>query len=121
MTVLSTAFLPIESDLADKSVTSSVIGGFLMVCVGLLYLLFEERLLSSYASGEKVSSSTRGLPRMILGLQVGLIVLATVVTRSSVASLQAKRGLPKGNQVMGWTILGKYLGTLCINYLLTAF
>lgn len=116
MTVLSAAFSTIESDLADNSVTYSVVGGFLMVCVGFLYLLFEERLLSSYTSGERVSSSTRGLPRMILGLQVGLIVLATVVTRSSVASLQAKRGLPKGNQVMGWTILGKYLGTLFIHY-----
>lgn len=52
---------------------------------------------------------------MILGLQIGLIVLATVVTHSSVASLQAKRGLPKGNQVMGWTILGRCLGTTFTN------
>jgi len=121
MTVLSAAFLTIQSDLADNLVTYSVFGGFLMGFVGLLYLLFEERLLSSYTSGEKVSSSARGLSRTILGLQVGLIVLATVVTRSSVASLQAKRGLPKGNQVMGWTILGNYLGTLFINSRLTAF
>lgn len=33
-----------------------------------------------------------------------------VVTRSSVASLQAKAGLPLGAQVTGWIVLGKLLG-----------
>ena len=77
-----------------------------MVCVGLLYLSFESTLLSP--SGEKGPLIRRenGLSRAILGVQIGLIVLATIVTRSSVMSLQAKRGLPKGNQVMGWIILG---------------
>ena len=97
------------SDVANTPATYSAMGGFLMVCVGVLYLLLEEKLLSSHSSDRKVPSSTNSLSRMILGLQVGLIVLATVVTRSSVASLQAKRGLPKGNQVMGWTILGRCL------------
>ena len=78
-----------------------------MVTVGLLYLIFEELLLSSPGNEGKVSYSQNGLSRIILGLQIGLIVLATIVTHSSVASLQAKRGLPKGNQVMGWTILGR--------------
>ena len=76
-----------------------------MVCVGLLYLSFESTLLSS---GEKSPLVRResGLSRATLGVQIGLIVLATIITRSSVMSLQAKRGLPKGNQVMGWIILG---------------
>ena len=79
-----------------------------MVCVGVLYIYFESTLLSP--SGEESMSSSRksGLSRAILGVQTGLIVLTTIVTRSSVISLQAKRGLPKGNQVMGWTILGRY-------------
>ncbi|MCJ1390021.1 Glycosyl phosphatidyl inositol anchor synthesis [Xylographa bjoerkii] len=83
----------------------SVMGGSLMVCVGLLYLFFENTLLSP--SGEKSTLTHRenGLSRAILGVQIGLIVLATIVTRSSVISLQAKRGLPKGNQVIGWIIL----------------
>ena len=83
-------------------------GGFLMVCVGLLYLSFESTLLSP--SGEKAPLVHREneLSRAIIGVQIGLIVLATIVTRSSIISLQAKRGLPKGNQVMGWLILGWY-------------
>ncbi len=39
--------------------------------------------------------------------KVGLVGLATAVTRSSIASLQAKQGLPLGTQLMGWTVLGK--------------
>lgn len=87
----------------------SVMGGLLMVCVGVLYLVFEDSLLSTPGNRGKPSSRNNGLSRAILGLQIGLIVLATIVTRSSVASLQAKHGLPKGNQVMGWTILGQYV------------
>jgi phosphatidylinositol glycan class N len=37
-----------------------------------------------------------------------MILLAVIVTRSSVASLQAKEGLPLGNQVVGWFVLGKF-------------
>lgn len=40
-------------------------------------------------------------------LQIGLIVLSMLVTRSSVLSLQAKQGLPAGNQAVGWLVLGK--------------
>lgn len=43
------------------------------------------------------------------GSQVGLVALAMLVTRSSVASLQAKQGLPLGTQVVGWVTLGKFL------------
>jgi hypothetical protein len=40
-----------------------------------------------------------------------------IVTRSSVASLQAKKGLPLGTQVVGWFTLGKFnsiFAVLCI-------
>jgi phosphatidylinositol glycan class N len=40
-----------------------------------------------------------------MGLQIGIILLTIIVTRSSVASLQAKQGLPLGNQVVGWFVL----------------
>lgn len=49
-----------------------------------------------------------GVSRAILGLQVGLVALAMLVTRSSVASLQTKQGLPLGTQIAGWATLGKY-------------
>jgi hypothetical protein len=36
-----------------------------------------------------------------------MVLLALIVTRSSVSSLQAKQGLPFGNQVVGWFVLGE--------------
>ncbi|KAL8656440.1 MAG: hypothetical protein Q9210_000233 [Variospora velana] len=81
--------------------------GFLMASVGLLYLLFEKSILSASSSARSELSSPQadGLSRNILGAQIGLVMLAMIVTRSSVASLQAKRGLPAGNQVIGWLVL----------------
>lgn len=38
-----------------------------------------------------------------------MILLAVIVTRSTVASLQAKQGLPLGNQVVGWLVLSELL------------
>lgn len=38
-----------------------------------------------------------------------MVLLALIVTRSSVTSLQAREGLPVGNQVVGWFVLGRYI------------
>ena len=76
-----------------------------MSLVGVLYLLFEKSILSTTTGSKNSSPTLDGVSRSILGIQVGLIVLAMVVTKSSVASLQAKRGLPFGNQVVGWAVL----------------
>ena len=37
-----------------------------------------------------------------MGLQLGVILLTILVTRSSVLAIQARKGLPLGNQVLGW-------------------
>lgn len=37
-----------------------------------------------------------------------MVLLALIVTRSSVSSLQSRQGLPFGNQVAGWFVLGKF-------------
>lgn len=78
-----------------------------MLLVGVLYLLFEKSIISSSLSGSKglASPTADRLSRTILGVQTGLILLAMVITRSSISSLQAKLGLPLGNQVMGWIVL----------------
>ena len=76
-----------------------------MGLVGILYLLFEKSILSAPVNDEHSLSGLDSLSRSILGIQVGLTVLAMIVTRSSVASIQAKRGLPVGNQVVGWIVL----------------
>ncbi|KAI5288135.1 Glycosyl phosphatidyl inositol anchor synthesis, partial [Ascosphaera acerosa] len=79
-------------------------GGALMVLAGLVYLHCERR----------VSSTARA----VLGAQLGLVVLAVVVTRSSVQSLRAKLGLPLGNQVVGWGVLAGSLAVPLLHRLL---
>ena len=76
-----------------------------MGLVGVLYLLFEKSILSDPPSNTQSPPALDSLPRTILGVQVGLIALAMIVTSSSVGSIQAKRGLPIGNQVVGWLVL----------------
>ena len=76
-----------------------------MVGAGVLYVLFEKFIVQSPETAIQTLTESP-LSKSILGMQIGLIVLAMVVTRSSIASLQAKRGLPLGNQVTGWLILG---------------
>lgn len=79
-----------------------------MFVVGVLYILFEQSILSDSADRPGTPMGPLGsISRSILGVQVGLIVLAMIVTRSSIASLQAKKGLPLGNQLMGWIVLGE--------------
>ncbi|KAJ6084389.1 GPI ethanolamine phosphate transferase 1 [Penicillium sp. IBT 16267x] len=82
-------------------------GGLLMFFTGVLYLMFEDTILgkSSVAPKSPGAVSTRG-SRIIVGTQVGLVLLALLVTRSSVSFLQARQGLPLGNQVVGWGVLG---------------
>lgn len=72
--------------------------------------MFEKRLLVQTVPSKDALSiaDADGVSRAILGLQVGLVALAILVTRSSVASLQTKQGLPLGTQIAGWATLGKY-------------
>ncbi|KAI9372739.1 Phosphatidylinositolglycan class N-domain-containing protein [Aspergillus egyptiacus] len=77
-------------------------GGGLMVLTGLLYLLFEDYILTS---GPQSAAVSRTGSRIIMGMQLGMVILALIVTRSSAASLQARQGLPFGNQVVGWVVL----------------
>ena len=82
-----------------------------MTIVGILYLLFEASLLATPASGGPKVATGDGLSRSIVGIQIGLIVLAMIVTRSSIDSIQAKRGLPAGNQLVGWLVLSKHFSS----------
>ncbi|SMR53146.1 unnamed protein product [Zymoseptoria tritici ST99CH_1E4] len=84
------------------------VGGFLILMVGVLYIAFEKHLLVKTApkgNDKAVGIADDGLSRALLGVQVGLVALAMIVTRSSVTSLQAKKGLPLGTQVVGWFTL----------------
>lgn len=94
-----------------------------MAAIGVIYLTFEKKLLAkSSLAGDSTAPADNVLSRSLVGVQVrnvlthaqaasnmrqiGLIVLAMAVTRSSVISLQTKLGLPRGNQIVGWFILG---------------
>ena len=92
-----------------EDINMILFGGFLMFVVGALYLVYEKSILqqSTASTTGLASSSADGISRTILGVQVGLIALAMVVTKSSVTSLQAKQGLPLGTQIVGWIVLGK--------------
>lgn len=79
-----------------------------MVVVGVLYLVLEDFVLSDFGLSEKPSSPRNHVSRTLVGIQIGLTLLSMVVTRSSALSLQAKQGLPRGNQIMGWVVLGKF-------------
>ncbi|KAI1116831.1 GPI ethanolamine phosphate transferase 1 [Nemania sp. NC0429] len=84
-----------------------MLGGALMSAVGIIYLAFGDKLLADFSGSIKPQSQQREnrLSRTLIGIQTGLIILATIVTRSSALSWQAKQGLPLGNQVVGWLVL----------------
>ncbi|KAI1324989.1 PigN-domain-containing protein [Xylariaceae sp. FL0255] len=84
-----------------------LLGGALMTVVGFFYLIFEDKLLADFSGSTKPQPSHRnnGISRALIGVQIGLTILSMIVTRSSALSLQAKLGLPRGNQVVGWLVL----------------
>ncbi|KAK4204838.1 Phosphatidylinositolglycan class N-domain-containing protein [Triangularia verruculosa] len=89
-----------------EDVNQIVAGGGIMVLIGLVYLMFEDYILADFSRPTKQSSPQQNhLSRTLVGVQIGLTALAMVVTRSSALSLQAKQGLPRGNQIVGWAVL----------------
>lgn len=90
-----------------ESVELILAGGTAMTVVGLLYLVFEDSIPpdSPRYEAKAASETGRTVRRTLTGVQTGLVLLAMLVTRSSALSLQAKQGLPRGNQIVGWTVL----------------
>lgn len=81
-----------------------------MFLTGILYLLFEDAILGPRDTASKRSNASGRLgSRVIMGVQLGMVLLAVIVTRLSVLSLQARQGLPFGNLVVGWIVLGKFV------------
>lgn len=69
------------------------VGGVLMTLVGL------------YCTVVVLAPQLSMYTLIVFGLQLGLIPLSVIVTRSSCFSLQAREGLPFGNQVIGWAVV----------------
>ncbi|KAI5466554.1 Phosphatidylinositolglycan class N-domain-containing protein [Mariannaea sp. PMI_226] len=87
-----------------ESIPLVLVGGALMVLVGLVYLIFEDYILSDFSS-PKTKRERLHTSRALLGVQIGLTILSILVTRTSAMSLQAKQGLPRGSQIVGWLVL----------------
>ncbi|KFA73632.1 hypothetical protein S40288_02611 [Stachybotrys chartarum IBT 40288] len=81
--------------------------GILMVLVGVFYLAFESFVLADFTRNnpQPAQASGTGIGRVLTGAQIGLIIVAMVVTHSTSLSLELKQGLPLGNQVVGWLVL----------------
>ncbi|KAK9375682.1 Phosphatidylinositolglycan class N-domain-containing protein [Lipomyces chichibuensis] len=84
----------------EESIWQILVAGGFMTAVGIVGMLWLAR--RSASGGQSISTFTM----TVLGLQLGLIILSMAVTYSTVKSLQARRGLPFGNQIVGWLILG---------------
>ncbi|KAI0888857.1 GPI ethanolamine phosphate transferase 1 [Annulohypoxylon maeteangense] len=90
-----------------ENVPLIMLGGLIMVIVGLSFLIFEDKLLvNSSSSTKSTTAKTRNdISRSLVGIQIGLILLTMILTRDSALSLQARQGLPRGNQVVSWLVL----------------
>jgi phosphatidylinositol glycan class N len=85
-----------------EEISTVTYGGLLMFLTGVLYLLFEDAILGRDSSKSRINNVGS---RIIMGCQVGMVLLSVIVTRSSIASLQAREGLPLGNQVVGFVVM----------------
>lgn len=101
----------------EENITFIMLGGALMVAIGILYLAFQDRIMTGFSPTTSKPKPTRTVTsRSLIGIQIGLVALAMFVTRSSALSLQAKQGLPRGNQIVGWLVFGKSLPALHRQY-----
>ncbi|KAL1841454.1 hypothetical protein VTK73DRAFT_3482 [Phialemonium thermophilum] len=91
--------------LKTENMNLILLGGAAMVAVGIAYLVFEDYILADFGAARRAPPRRNHVARALVGVQTGLTVLAMIVTRSSALSLQAKQGLPRGNQVVGWLVL----------------
>ena len=86
-----------------------------MLLMGLAYMIFGVTITDGIPANQTLRSAlvsnanTNIIAKSLVGVQVGLIGLAMYVTSSSLRSLQAKQGLPLGNQIIGWAVLGTYI------------
>ena len=87
----------LDIDIDPKLMTRSLLGGVLMFAIGILYLIFERTILEDGKSqSELAKHELNHTSRIILGIQLGLVALSMIVTKSSVGYLQARQGIPFG-------------------------
>ncbi|KAF2877516.1 GPI ethanolamine phosphate transferase 1 [Massariosphaeria phaeospora] len=89
-----------------------LLGGAMAFAVGALYLLWEKTHVPNVPDeGENAASVSVNLSHIVLGIQLGLVALSMIVTRSSIWYIHARTGLPLGTKAVGWATLGLSLIT----------
>lgn len=103
--LIMSAFTMLPANKAED-VRMVLLGGALMFAVGALYLFFEKTILAdSNADNQLANPSLNEKSRLILSVQLGLVLLSMIVTKSSISYIQARQGLPLGVLVVGWATL----------------
>lgn len=97
-----------------------------MFAIGAIYLVFEEKISGpAHTPNGAADAQTNFKSRIVLGIQVrhtpispcsllsivqlGLVLLSIIVTKSSIHYVQARQGLPLGVLAVGWSTLGEPL------------
>ncbi|KAH7169455.1 GPI ethanolamine phosphate transferase 1 [Fusarium sp. MPI-SDFR-AT-0072] len=89
-----------------ENIALILVSGALTALVGLGYLVSDGLRVSNLSpSLSKAKQQGGHINRALLSIQIGLVICAMLVTRSSALSLQNKQGLPRGNQFMAWFVL----------------
>ncbi|CAK7232526.1 Glycosyl phosphatidyl inositol anchor synthesis [Sporothrix curviconia] len=106
MSCLSMSTFTLLPAMKVENIGLVMVGGTVMVAIGVVYLMFEDTILNDFtpvsaAQAAATAAARDPISKALLGAQVGLILLSMLVTRSSALSLQAKLGLPRGNQIVG--------------------
>lgn len=91
----SLSFFTMMPVVKKESVQQVVSSGFVMAGLSFFGVVYLARKLK-----------LRGTTMVACGIQLSLILLSSIVTRTSILSLQARKGLPAGSQLVGWMVLG---------------
>jgi phosphatidylinositol glycan class N len=103
--LVMSAFTMLPANKAED-VRMVLLGGGLMFAVGVLYLIFEKSILADTDSADELTEpGLNEKSRIILSVQLGLVLLSMIVTKSSIGYIQARQGLPLGVLVVGWATL----------------
>mgnify|MGYP003629406574 CR=1 FL=1 len=103
--LIMSAFTMLPANKAEDT-RMILLGGGLMFAVGALYLVFEKSILADTTSEHELAEpKLDDKSRIILSVQMGLILLSMIVTKSSIGYIQARQGLPLGVLVVGWATL----------------
>lgn len=97
---ISLAVISLQPVVKVENLDMIVGSGILAFSIAFVYTVYLSRVLK-----------LGGITMVTFGVQLGLILLSVIVTRSSVLSLQARNGLPIGSQLVGWmTLVCSFMG-----------